>query len=136
MPEAPNKNANVKRWGIYKSLGDVAAKGQQWATPRTTDSHGAGEHGEGGQDLRTESALWATATSRDHKDGANPSEAVPTNGLLGRQAPRSGIAGPPSSPDGLTLPRLRLSPRFVEWLMGFPLGWTDSEPLVMPSCPK
>jgi hypothetical protein len=26
----------------------------------------------------------------------------------------------------------RLNPRFVEWLMGLPLGWTDFEPLEMP----
>lgn len=31
---------------------------------------------------------WATTTTRDHKDGMNPSEKAPTNHLLGRQAPR------------------------------------------------
>jgi len=36
---------------------------RRWATPRTTDSHGAGEHGSGGPDLRTQiggqlSATW------------------------------------------------------------------------------
>jgi hypothetical protein len=25
----------------------------------------------------------------------------------------------------------RLSPTWVEWLMGWPLGWTDLKPLVM-----
>jgi hypothetical protein len=29
-----------------------------------------------------------------------------------------------------------LSPRFVEWLMGFPDGWTDCEPLAMPLFPS
>jgi hypothetical protein len=28
----------------------------------------------------------------------------------------------------------RLSPLFVEWLMGFPIGWTGSAPLEMASC--
>jgi hypothetical protein len=28
-------------------------------------------------------------------------------------------------------PMRRLNPRFVEWLMGFPLGWTESAPLGM-----
>lgn len=32
---------------------------------------------------------WATPTTRDWKDGANPSAEVPTNSLLGRQAPRA-----------------------------------------------
>lgn len=27
-----------------------------------------------------------------------------------------------------------LNPRFVEWLMGLPIGWTDSKPLEMESC--
>jgi hypothetical protein len=29
-----------------------------------------------------------------------------------------------------------LNPRFVEWLMGFPDGWTDCEPLAMPLFPS
>lgn len=28
------------------------------------------------------------------------------------------------------------NPRFLEWMMGFPLGWTELEPSVTPSCPK
>jgi hypothetical protein len=35
-----------------------------------------------------------------------------------------------AAPDGT------LSPRFVEWLMGFPDGWTDCEPLAMPLFPS
>jgi hypothetical protein len=29
-----------------------------------------------------------------------------------------------------------LNPTWVEWLMGFPTGWTDLEPSATPSCPK
>ena len=29
-----------------------------------------------------------------------------------------------------------LNPQWVEWLMGFPSGWTDLEDSVTPSCPK
>ena len=70
------------------------------------------------------SSFWATPTSRDHKDGASPSEKVATNSLLGRQAPRTPMPGQQSSNESLTL-----NPRFVEWLMGFPIGWTDLQPL-------
>src|SRR5262249_46819850 len=28
------------------------------------------------------------------------------------------------------------TPEFVEWLMGFPVGWTDCEASAMPSCPR
>ena len=81
--------------------------------------------------------VWMTPGQRDYKDGANQSEAVSTNSLLGRQAPRSGIGGPPSLPDGPTSPhqskRLRLNPRFAEWLMGLPPGYTGFAPLGTPS---
>lgn len=30
----------------------------------------------------------------------------------------------------------RLNPTWVEWLMGFPLGWTALKPLETPSFPK
>ena len=29
----------------------------------------------------------------------------------------------------------KLNPTWVEWLMGFPLGWTDLKPLETPSSP-
>ena len=56
---------------------------------------------------------WPTPTSRDHKDGTATYN-VPTNGYLGRAAPRD-----PTSPPGV------LNPDWVEQLMGFPTGWTD-----------
>ncbi len=58
---------------------------------------------------------WPTPTSRDHKDGTATYD-VPTNGYLGRAAPRD-----PMSPPGV------LNPDWVEQLMGFPTGWTDCE---------
>ena len=30
----------------------------------------------------------------------------------------------------------QLNPTWVEWLMGFPLGWTDLEDSETPSCPR
>ena len=30
----------------------------------------------------------------------------------------------------------QLNPTWVEWLMGFPIGWTDLEPSETPSSPK
>ncbi len=44
---------------------------------------------------------------------------------LGHQAPRTDMGGPSSSKIGQTL-----NPRFVEILMGWPIGWTDLEPAV------
>jgi hypothetical protein len=54
--------------------------------------------------------MWPTPTSRMHKDnGKSPSELNRNSETLAMKA-----GG-------------QLSPIFVEWLMGFPLGWTDLE---------
>ena len=74
----------------------------------------------------SESSSWATPTGRDWKDGSNPSDKVPTNALLGRQAPRTPMPGRKL----VNNTTLRLNPLFVEWLMGWPEGWvrlTNSE---------
>jgi hypothetical protein len=97
---------------------------RQWPTPRTSDQNGPGQHGEGGPDLRTEADMWGTPTARDHKDGFNPSIKEPTNYRLGLQAPRTPMPG-----QKFYASKRALNPRFVEWLMGFPIGWTDLQPL-------
>lgn len=137
----------------------LAGKVKDWPTPDAVSGEHSGRKtsSEGQVHLPEMANNWATPTSRDHKDGSNPSELCPTKSLLGRQAPRSGISGPKSSSDGPSLRRrwssptcgdtgekqtpnsrqglirevrepgdnLRLNPSFVEWLMGFPVGWTD-----------
>ena len=66
-----------------------------------------------------------TPTARDYKDGtAKSCQNVPINGLLGRavhqlQEPTTGG---------------KLSPLWVEWLMGWPVGWTDLKPLATDKC--
>jgi hypothetical protein len=145
----------------------VAAK--DWPTPNCPAPHDSENSCGAGMQKQYSTAHaaleWATPTSRDHKDGADPSANVPTNSLFGRQAPRA--TGPlsrrgygplwPTAISGdahlgstkesadrrlaegkTTLSRLaesmssgprRLNPLFVEWLMGWPLGWTDFGPV-------
>ena len=55
--------------------------------------------------------MWPTPTARDWKDGCSIGSA-PKNGLLGRVVDPSPETG-------------SLNPNWVEWLMGFPPGWTD-----------
>ena len=115
---------------------------QLWASPSAHDGRRPGSDATSiqGTNLKRDAELWSTLTSRDWRsDSSQKSDAeiYGTKGRpLGRQAPRSGIGGPPSSPVGPTSPpRLRLNSRFVEWLMGVPVGWTDFAPLATPSCP-
>jgi hypothetical protein len=55
---------------------------------------------------------WPTPTARDYKDGVFCGN-VPTNKLLGREV----WEGPEN--------KGRLNPDWVEWLMGWPIGWTS-----------
>lgn len=71
--------------------------------------------------------LWPTATTRDWKDTGDSiaNGTVDERGLLGR-------AVGPSKAEGA------LAPDWVEWLMGFPIGWTNldvDEPVVLEGRP-
>jgi len=90
---------------------------KQWPTPTANEDH-AGLPGGKMQKMlgnHPEIRAWPTPMARDHKDGDATAD-VPTNGHLGRAAPRD-----PTSHPG------QLNPDWVEMLMGFPIGWTASE---------
>ena len=99
----------------------LAEMGAAWPTPQTSDSTGVvneaaarlshtPENSERAQLYRKVAVIWATPTSRDYKDASALTDKVPTNSLLGRQAPRSGIGGPGSSPGGPNSPRQWVTP--------------------------
>lgn len=91
--------------------------------------------------------MWPTPTTRDYKDGSVEScKNVPVNGLLGRavhlfptpntsDAKWCGPAGSKSAEDKKTnylraavltkQQEGQLNPDWVEWLQGFPVGWTS-----------
>ncbi len=118
----------------YKNAGYMQANGHKY--PTLPGAVGGTNH-------------WPTPTSRDHKDGTAQSCAnVPANGLLGRvvhQWPtptgrdwkdgrREYSRKHNGEPTQDTLGRVlaasgetfggSLNPTWVEWLMGYPLGWT------------
>lgn len=144
-----NLEGAAKMWRTPLSLnqgetGNIAGQNQLgvqvrgWSTPRASDAEKGGpnqQFGAGGTPLPTQAVGWATPTSRDWKDGSDPSANVPTNALLGRQAPRMMKDGEMSSPIGRTS-RLQLNPAFVEWLMNWPLGWTVSASSATASYPR
>src|SRR5699024_4394043 len=78
-------------------------------TPRTSDTNGPGVHGTGGQDLRTVIDAMPSHQWGDYADAIARWETV-----IGRAAPAPTEPGPKGNP--------RLSPLFVEFLMGLPAG--------------
>jgi hypothetical protein len=96
---------------------------------------------------RSCAALLPTPTARDWKDGtAQSCQNVEPNGLLGRvvhllPTPRacSGLRSSGMNRSELTTQQGvpgSLNPAWVEWLMGFPEGWTDLGPSATPSSRK
>ena len=70
-----------------------------------------------------ESGYWPTPTCHNAKEQDSPAEATRNTPSLCHLA-RGGDK---------TLPR-HLNPAWVEWLMGWPIGWTDLKPLEMDKC--
>ena len=114
------QNANVPENAL---LGRVAAN---WPTPRTITGGAEsaerkkelGRKNSGGGDLQAAANNWATPMA---SDGSKPSAGNRRSADLSHQAQATENPGSESRP--------KLNPRFVEWLMGVPLGWTAFEPV-------
>jgi hypothetical protein len=112
---------NPETWALRQAKGDVAtmplgAQVKAWATPKASDPQHSGPNmrdSAGNYALPAQvTKHWGTPTARDHKSGRGNEdrqykELTP---MVERQ--QSG----------------KLNPRWVETLMGLPIGWT------MPSC--
>lgn len=91
-----------------------------WSTPRASDGEKGGpnqQFGSGSTQPLPAQAVWATPTTRDHKDASSVGSA-PENGMLGRQVKPSPVAG-------------YLNPEFVFWLMGYPQEFLSCAPPAM-----
>jgi hypothetical protein len=89
-----------------------------WPTPRREDSEQTGGHRGKPDTLTAPARTWPTPTVQDAENNAGPSQykrnSLPLNAAIGGA----------------------LNPMWVEWLMGFPLGWTALEPSATPSSRK
>lgn len=123
---------------------------QTWATPRSTDGTNGSRTLEGtlkevarglNQSLPMDVTAWATPAAQDGHNSSLPGsqdtrDTLPGNvgaWAYGATESRSKDSTGPSD-SSLKKPRRKgLNPRFGLWLMGFPVGWLDSVPLVTPS---
>jgi hypothetical protein len=74
---------------------------------------------------REASRSWPTPNARDYKG-------APGAGSRERGGHQSSLPGAMKDFEGSG----SLNPTWVEWLLGFPLGWTDCAASEMQSCPK
>ena len=127
-PSAAQKS--VER-GFSPNLPEVvtAQNAGLWPTPRSCSAMTANitrktaQRTMGNLEERVAKTLWPTPTTRDYKGGRKP-EALEA----------SGRGATNSLNDALTCQGQHgsLNPTWVEWLMGFPEGWTDLKPSEMP----
>lgn len=108
----------------FRTRGDAKLKGhtKQWQTPIATDATGSPNYADGTLRLTGQVKNWPTATARDWKSGKSNQahNARPLSEVVERCGPQD------QEPNGETSRANsgRLNSRFVEWLMGFPEGWT------------
>ena len=74
--------------------------------------------------------MWPTPAARDWK-GANGYETSLKKQAEGRRAQMGQLPNAVQMAEGKAI-RGTLNPAWVEWLMGFPIGWTDLGPLATP----
>jgi hypothetical protein len=107
------------------NLGEAVASKMFWPTPDTC-AGGTGPSQASRKSPRLQDVVkWATPCARDGKEQTLSSALAATHAdpSKSRQLPRQMSAESPELHGG------RLNPMWVEWLMGWPLGWTDLQPL-------
>lgn len=121
--------------GVMHSGTTLTDASRQWPTPRTIT--GGAESAErkkelgrtqsGGGDLQSAALNWPTAGANDWKGTAKVGQ---RRGQLDEAAEQMWHGPQDPTGTGAESPStsgLRLNPRFVEWLMGFPDEWTVCE---------
>lgn len=92
-----------------------------WPTPVASDTGSRStKYNQGGTPLSLAVKLWPTPTAGNSKSGGYLAEwgGSRSREKMASMAPESDMFGP-------------LNPEWVEWLMGWPIGWTDLRPLEM-----
>jgi hypothetical protein len=157
--DLPWSSVTLPRWGTMRngecwertmSERPISASGSGlWPTPLSQDAKHSGyaKSGPGmANKLSYAVVKWPTPNARDWKD-TGESQGTRKSPNLGTMVHRTPLWPTPTAstggpePDGKTGRKLvtqvqqktqaggALNPTWVEWLMGWPIGWTDLEPL-------
>lgn len=102
----PTATANM----LSPSMQKWPAHRRMWPTP-VADSDRRTNYAQGGTSLGYAVRMWPTPTAQDAKNNGPPSQMERNTKPLNAE-----VGG-------------ALNPPWVEWLMGWPIGWTDLQPL-------
>ena len=122
-------NGKPLRAGKSRLEDDVTA--WRWPTPTVNGNHNVkGMSPTSGDGLATSIKQWPTPASRDWRDGR--SHLIGTNARPLNEV-ATAFSHPDLTPTGQPLiqdsGQRQLNPRFVEWMMGLPDGWTSLAPV-------
>jgi hypothetical protein len=123
--EALHREATVARPGRSKpsNLRDQVSNQHMWPTPTVCGNYNKkGASKNAGDGLATAVMNWPTPAARDYRHPNAKSYAERGGGSKGEQLPNA-VGG-------------TLNPDWVEWLMGWPIGWTDLKPLATGKCQR
>ena len=85
---------------------------KRFPTPHSNCHTGPGKRGDGGENLQT-AVMWPTPTASDAMTHPKDCQRFQSLDVAIRQHKTSEMAGG------------QLNPTWVDWLMGYPIGWTD-----------
>lgn len=106
-----NNQSGSEGAAVRPSLDAMASK-NLWPTPTVCGNYNRkGASAQSGDGLATAVRQWPPPTAQDAKNNGAPSQVVRNTKPLNAE-----VGGP-------------LNPQFVEWLMGWPLNWTSTEPM-------
>jgi len=131
----PHGMSNRDRMGKLAGCGggEFGNQVSNWQTPGTDSFRSRGGDRTDEMGLDQQARFFPTPASRDYRTPNATSYQERSQTAKGEQLQNfvahslpvpPAQTGPESSESAPTL-RRRLNPRFVEWLMGFPIGWTE-----------
>ena len=130
--DLPESSVTFPKWGMIRdgvlweqttpAPHTVESGSGFWPTP-TASTGGPEPEGETGRKLVTMVRIWPAPSASDNRDrGHIGSPAIQRRKEKGKQIILSQTVSKESG---------ALNPDWVEWLMGWPIGWTDLKPLAM-----
>lgn len=124
-PYASRETAKGHAWHLIDAVKEREAKEEKWLTPMALDG------------MRSNMKLESLAKHWEHHPNSNLAEQVAVRELFPTPTCQDSKNNGSTSQQNRNSKPLNaaiggaLNPPWVEWLMGWPIGWTDLEPLEM-----